>query len=222
LWGFNDTVEIGSLMLRAAYLNVQFESSSPRLTNLFLGFAGMTAMSQPAAAQEAIRLQQIYDTAEKQEVELFNVGLSYDANDWFVLSEVNKVKSEGVQVGSWGGYVSGGVRRGAFTPYLTISRAKNENRNETLVPLDGVPPMTPAWFMGMGINGFVTAVTTDIGQTTTALGMRWDFARNFALKAQYDHIDLDKQSIGRFLNVQPDFERGGTVGLFSLAVDYVF
>jgi hypothetical protein len=43
-----------------------------------------------------------------------------------------------------------------------------------------------------------------------------------ALKAQYDHVDLDEKSAGRFGNVQPAFQRGGSVNLFSLALDFVF
>lgn len=234
LWGVNDTLEIGSLVLRAAYLKVEFESDSTDLTNLFQGFAGMAlALGQTQAAAEALRLQSIYDVAEKQEVELFNVGASYDAGAWFVMGEANRVTSEGVQTGSNGGYLSGGLRRGAFTPYATLSRARSKDRNESLVPLNGfvplfgaAPPTGPmaqaAFGMGMGINSFVGAVTAISGQTTSSLGLRWDAANNIAVKLQLDHVDLDEGSVGRFLNVQPAFEPGGTVNVYSVAVDFVF
>jgi hypothetical protein len=54
------------------------------------------------------------------------------------------------------------------------------------------------------------------------LGVRWDFAKNTALKLQYDHIDLGDNSAGRLANVQPGFTRGSNVNLFSAALDFVF
>lgn len=234
LWGLNDTVEIGQLVLRAAYLNVEFQSNNHDLSGLFFGFAGLAnALGQTQAAAEALRLQAVYDVAEKQEVELFNIGASYDAGDWFVMGEANRVSSDGVQTGSNGGYISGGVRRGAFTPYATLSRARSKDRNESLVPVNGfaplfgaAPPTGPmaqaAFGMGMGVNGFVGAVTAISGQTTSSLGLRWDVANNIAVKFQVDHVDLDEGSVGRFLNVQPAFEPGGNVNVYSVAVDFVF
>ena len=59
-------------------------------------------------------------------------------------------------------------------------------------------------------------------QNTASLGVRWDFAKNAALKVQYDHVELGASSHGTFGNVQPDFQRGGTVRLISAAVDFVF
>jgi hypothetical protein len=47
-------------------------------------------------------------------------------------------------------------------------------------------------------------------------------ARNVAAKLQYDRINLDSWSSGRLANVQPNFRPGGTVNVFSIAVDFVF
>ena len=46
--------------------------------------------------------------------------------------------------------------------------------------------------------------------------------RNAALKLQYDRLNLDAGSSGRLGNVHPAFQPGGTVNVFSVAVDFVF
>lgn len=55
-----------------------------------------------------------------------------------------------------------------------------------------------------------------------ALGARWDFTRNAALKVQYDRVELDDGSPGVLTNLQPGFEPGGQVNLFSVTLDFVF
>ncbi len=255
LYGFNDTFEVGSMAVRVGYLNVQFQSTSNELTDMFYGFANsvgaIPAPAAQAAAAAALRLQGIYDVGEKQDVDLINVGVSYDKGSWFVLSEVNRVMADGVQMGGWNGYASVGMRKGAFTPYATLSRARSDSRNERLIDTDalmaqlggggaggppaGGPPPGGAPGAAPGaapscdgpagafcINGLIQNFTAINGQTTAAVGLRWDVARNFSLKAQYDHVDLDSGSSGRLANIQPDFERGSKVNLFSLALDYVF
>jgi hypothetical protein len=54
------------------------------------------------------------------------------------------------------------------------------------------------------------------------VGVRWDFIRNAALKVQYQYLDLDDGSPGVLTNTQPGFEPGGSVNLFSAAIDFVF
>jgi hypothetical protein len=52
--------------------------------------------------------------------------------------------------------------------------------------------------------------------------MRWDFMKNFDLKMQLDRIDLGAGSAGTLINVQPGFQPGSTILLFSSVVDFVF
>lgn len=59
-------------------------------------------------------------------------------------------------------------------------------------------------------------------QKSLAVGARQDFARNKALKVQYDRLDPDAGSQGVMDNAQPGFEPGGSVNVFSVALDFVF
>jgi hypothetical protein len=59
-------------------------------------------------------------------------------------------------------------------------------------------------------------------QRTISVGSRWDVMRNIDLKLQYDRINLGAGSAGTLINVQPGFQRGGTVNLLTIAIDFVW
>ena len=59
-------------------------------------------------------------------------------------------------------------------------------------------------------------------QQTVSAGARWDFMANVALKLQYDHMNMGVGSAGVLGNVQPGFQTGGTVHLFSASMDFVW
>jgi hypothetical protein len=46
--------------------------------------------------------------------------------------------------------------------------------------------------------------------------------KNVDLKLQYDHTGLGAGSPGTLINLQPGFQRGGTVNLFSAAIDFLW
>ena len=221
-WGINDTYEIGSLSLRAAYLSIFMESPEGfgGIFDMFTGIADNTP-GGAASAAEARALFRKYDPSFERNNQVYTVGMNYDPGQWFVMSEIVRTKSEGMFGSSDGGYVSGGYRVGSFTPYATYARVKSDVRHEDGIALNSVPGqlVVPAAML----NGFLNAVVNgDSSQQTLSAGVRWDFAKNFAFKAQYDHIDLDKGSSGQLSMFQPGFVPGGNVNVFSVAVDFVF
>jgi hypothetical protein len=73
-----------------------------------------------------------------------------------------------------------------------------------------------------GLNAALNATLASIAdQRTMSVGARWDFMKNVAFKAQYDHTRIGAGSPGLLINIQPGFQSGGTVNLFSLAIDFV-
>jgi hypothetical protein len=135
--------------------------------------------------------------------------------------EILHQRSDGFLGINTAGYVSGGYRWNKLTPYATIARVDKKQSNEAGIPLSGLPPQLAG--LGGVINGiFNGLVNVDTSQQTLSLGVRWDFARKFALKGQYDHIDLDRGSVGLLANLQPGFVPGGSLNVISIAVDYVF
>lgn len=154
-----------------------------------------------------------YDVDNKR-FEMFNVGLRHDPGDWFVLGEWAQAESRTFIGDKRAWYLSGGYRHGAFTPYVIVARARV--LTDTSDPgLSGPGTDDP----NATLNEFLASGPQ---QKSIAVGTRWDFARGAALKVQYDYLDLDDGSAGVLVNEQPDFERGGTVSLFSIALDFVF
>ena len=57
-------------------------------------------------------------------------------------------------------------------------------------------------------------------QHTFTLGTRWDFYHNLALKAQWDGIRGQPDSVRSYRDEQPDWS--GHMDVFSLTLDFVF
>lgn len=223
-WGVNDSFERGALMLRAAYMDIRFDTPGPGfqpLVNTFVMLAGASPAGQNAAPI-ARALGRRFDPSLGQEVRLYSLGASYDPGDWFVMGEVVREESDGIVGKDTAGYVSLGGRFGSWTPYATYARVKFDDRSgDYAVPLAGLPP--PAVALGATFNGIIRNFTdANASQQSIALGVRWDLRSSFALTAQFDHIALDDGSVGQLANFQPGFRPGGNLNLLSITLDYVF
>ena len=224
-FGFNDTLEVGALTLRGAYMDLRFETPGDGFGPLIDTFAGIAGslpggIGQNAAAQ-ALRLENTFDPARGQQLQLVDLGGTYDPGSWFVTAELFQQRSDGFLGKTTSGYVSGGYRWNSLTPYFTLAALDTKVRNDPGVPLAGLPPQLAGF--GSVINGIVAGlVNRNNSQTSVSLGLRWDFATKFALKGQYDYIDLDQGSTGLLSNLQPGFVPGGKLNVIGLAVDYVF
>jgi len=60
------------------------------------------------------------------------------------------------------------------------------------------------------------------GQRAASCGVRWDFAKNFDLKVQYDRVWTPAESVGLFMNEQPGFRLGSGTNVVTAALDFVF
>lgn len=198
-----NSLEWGDLRLFAAY-------SQSRLTiEEFSPFFDIYRLYGPRGEAIADR----YDVDDKR-FEVMSLGASFDRGDWFVMGEWTQTESRTFMADSRGWYVTGGYRVGAFTPYVTYAR----HRIHSSTSSPGLSqPGTEA--LDALLNSFLSHQPK---QTSLSLGARWDVALNLALKAQFDHIDLEPGSPGYLVNSQPGFEPGGSVNLFSLALDFVF
>lgn len=139
------------------------------------------------------------------DVEFVAIGTHYDPGQFFVAAEWANLKIKDMLFGrdtsAW--YVSGGYRFGNLTPYATVAEQK---------PKD-------APFFGYSTE-----------QRSYALGARWDFMSKFALKAEYQYVDLPKNSQG-LLDVptdpitflpSPDYKPGESFNLISVQINFVF
>jgi hypothetical protein len=205
------TVEAGPLTFRANYgeARLTVEAFDP----LFAGFRQFGPPGEAIAAAYELR---------DRRVKFVGFGASYDPGAWFATAEYAHFDTNSLLAERTAWYVSGGHRFGAFTPYATYARLKSSSPTSTpgLDPT-GLPPQLAG--AALALNAALNAQLAQIAeQGTFSVGVRWDFMRNAALKLQYDRVDLGSGSRGTFGHVQPGFEPGGRVGLFSAAVDFVF
>ena len=127
----------------------------------------------------------------------YSVAAAYDPGQWFVQAELARVTVAQITPGYINGYLTAGYRIAAFTPYVTYSQSHSLGHST--------------------ISGDMNK-----GQKEASIGVRWDFARNFDVKAQYDHLWLPQNSTGSLSNIQPDYKLGSGTDVFSVTLDFVF
>jgi opacity protein-like surface antigen len=210
LWLISDTIEYGAATAHITYQNVHL--TIPGLNRLFDAFRQF--------GPQGIALANEYDQDDKL-VSFIGVGAMYDPGRWFALGEWGHDDFHSVLGSSTAWYVSGGYRLAKVTPYLTYSKVSvNSNTSDPGLTLSTLPPflMGPATGLNEALNATLATIAE---QRTISVGARWDFVKNVALKVQYDHTRIGAGSIGTLTNIQPGFAPGGTVNLFSVAIDFV-
>lgn len=196
-WGVNDTVEVGSLTLRAAYTYLKEDLTVDALTPAFAVLPFI-----PGGAEK-------YDI-KNMSTHALALGAQYDPGDWFVMSEFVNYKGDAILSDSRSWYVAGGYRIGKFTPYLIHSQAKALIKEETGGP----------GFANDAINAVLYSVTPT--QKTTAVGVRYDVYKNTAIKLQYDAIKTGDRSNGRLKMAPGSSGSNLEANILTLGVDFVF
>lgn len=196
-WGINDSVEIGSLTLRAGY-------------NSFKLDLGISSVQPLLAAATRMGLTAIADKYKLNDMKLsaVSLGANYDPGNWFVMGEYVELKGAGFLSDSKSWYASGGYRFGSLTPYVSYASTKA-----------GIDAETGAGALNASFTSTLYAFNAT--QKTSAVGLRWDAMNNVALKFQYDHITTGDRSNGR-LKASTGFVQGKGVNVVTVAADFVF
>jgi len=208
---FIDTFEQGPLMLRASLGRADLEIPQfSAVRDSFNAFGPVGMQLADRFLPPTMRLKYV------------GLGATYDPGRWFVMGEWGRFDTNSLLGTKVAWYGSAGYRFGKLTPYVTYARASADSpTSDPGIPLAGLPPPVAAGaaMLNAAINAQLNLLPR---QRTVSIGARWDFAKNAALKVQYDHVDLDAGSTGTFGNIQPGFQPGGRVGIFSAVVDFVF
>lgn len=202
--GFNTTLEMDNgLSLRLGHVTGKLTVKSSSLSGL------VTLLRTTPFASVGNQI----DATDKKAT-FTGVGATWDEGDWLVNAEYTMRRTESYVPDTNGWYLTVGRRFGAWTPYVIGSQVRtvSSNVDNTIQPLNAQLTQLRA----------VVNATTDgqrLQQKTLALGVRWDFMRNFALKAQVDHVKATAETF--FTQAQPGFAPRN-VNVLSLAVDTVF
>ncbi len=200
----NLTYEIDAWTIRAGH-------SAGKLTWDLAAMAPVfNTLSSLGAPGQAIRSNYEIKDAKSS---FTGIGASYNPGQLIVTGEYVMRRSEKSfnDADAWTFLL--GYRIGAWTPFLSYGEAKTKNR----VNVSGVSnPVILTALQGM-------ADITVRDQNTTSIGVRWDFYKNLALKAQFDHIQPNSPGIsGMFRNRASDYPVRASGNAFALAIDFVF
>jgi len=143
------------------------------------------------------------------------LGLTWDQGEWVVNAEYTQRRIKTFLADTDGWYVLVGHRFGTLTPYVTVSQAKTVDTH-----VNNTIPTATAQLAALkaAVDGIVDGQRHS--QKTVALGARWDFARNFALKAQWESVRPEGR--GYFISPTTNWGTGKTVNVLSVALDTVF
>jgi len=209
--GIFDTIEYGAATLHLSYFQADLTIGPYRpLADGFRNFGS-----------EGNALADKYDTNNKP-FSFIGIGGMYDPGKWFVAGEWGIIDTNSVYGKRAAWYTSGGYRVDKFTPY--VSYARTSVRSQTSDPgltLSSYPANArpTAAALNYSLNSVLQGAPV---QETISVGVRWDLARNTALKIQYDHSNIINGSPGTLVNVQPGFVTGGTFNVVSITVDFLF
>ncbi len=142
-----------------------------------------------------------------------SAGISMDYNNFVAQGEYAKRKTDTRVIqdtSSW--YLMGGYRLGKFLPYVMHGDVKQDS----IRSFAGLPSSGPLAPLAAAANGAIEAGL----QSTSAIGLRWDFYKSAAFKVQIDHIS-PRNGTGYFVNPKPSLA-GQSVNVYAASVDFVF
>ncbi|MFN3305298.1 MAG: hypothetical protein ACK44A_16490 [Roseateles sp.] len=204
LYGVNATLETD------AGLTLRFGHASGKLT---VKSASLATLVATLRATPFASVGNELDSNEKK-ASFTGVGLTWEEGEWLVNAEYTRRRTATYIPDTDGWYLTVGRRFGSWTPYATVSQVRTVDSNVNNTVAAATPQLAQ---LKAVVDG--TVASQHLAQKTVALGTRWDFARNFAFKAQVERLRPTGDAF--FVHVQPGFA-SRSVNVFSIAVDTVF
>lgn len=193
----------GSWLWRLGYAQLRFEHELPPVADLRSVLLGP---GLPASARAVADALSTAGTVSR----FHSAGMSYDRGPLQLQLMASRTTHEaGIYQDTNAGYLIAAYRVNEFTPYVGRSWARSKARS---LPSSGVGEL----------DALVAAsqARTHTDQFTHFLGVRWDFRRDMALKAQVDLIRGAPSSVYPFQWVTPAYD--GRMNVYSLSLDFVF
>jgi hypothetical protein len=156
------------------------------------------------------------------------LGATYDDGEWIAQAEwAGRTTNSVVIAGVSGWNILGARRFGDFTPFVGYGSFSVDADKPTLAAGPFAPAALKAQLNYLN-QSFIG--TGDSSRDVMAIGVRWDFYKNLALKAQLERAKMKYPSIGTtngyysydtsMLGKSTGFD--GRVSMFTLNLDFVF
>lgn len=180
--------------IRASYANITFKNDLP--------IGDMLQAYSPDPATSAH-----YLGSRDRRSDYYSLGAVYDRGPLQLQLMLNRIEQGSNSFeSSEGGYVLAGYRVGEVKPYLGYSWIRSVQRNTS------------------GRQAIEAKIMVDahVDQSTRIVGLRWDFARNMALKAQWDAIRGEPSSIFPYRNDPASGLWSGRMDVYTVTFDFIF
>jgi hypothetical protein len=216
----NIVAEHGPFTARFGRVDAKISIDGSTSLNNLLG--GLRSFGTALRAPQLTNMANEIDANDKK-ASFTSVGLGMDWNNILVQTEFAKRKTDTYVNDTTSWYVMGGYRIGKVLPYVIQGKVKIDGFPANVVP--ATCPVASPTVCGQlaalraGANRLPYSGIGQGEQSTTSIGVRWDFYRSLALKAQIDRV---KPAIGSGLLLAPaaGFNKDVTVG--AVAIDFVF
>jgi len=240
--GLNTVTEYGALSVRLGYMkarhsvirkppyNSKADYSATEDTNAYRGNQncntsagyGSTACPYPNAVNQVYpeynQVASYYDRDDRP-FDIAGVGFVYD-DRLFMQGEFVYKRAASASPNAIGWYLTSGWRFGDLLPYVTYSQHREIARFDTLHAGADFPKAKDQ----------VIGSSSDNKQRTLSIGARYDFARNFAFKVQYDQVTPQRGSLngsgsGKGLGwtgSPSNFYQAKHVEVIAASIDFVF
>ncbi|MDM7862340.1 hypothetical protein QTP81_17160 [Alteromonas sp. ASW11-36] len=182
--------------------NLQFDS--------FNQFTAVLATIPTSLWPEIPQLLEQFDP-EGERANFASFGFKYDDLRWNIQAELGRYGADWLLFPSARfGYLSVGYYFDDLLPYVVLSGQSPEDE-ATCISAPTLPAGIPQE-LAFTINALAEIADASvtgplIDQTTLSAGVRWDFANDWVMKFQIDHIDIDYPGSGAFGNNNPALEK---------------
>lgn len=213
----NVVAERGPLSARIGY-----SQSNITVTNAPDVNALTAALRGASVAYGLPQLNQLADALaiSGKKASFVSLGMGLDLERVLVQAEAGRRKTGSLVPDSTSWYAMAAYRLGKFVPYVSYASLKSHIAVANSVPPGcpaGVSAATCTQALAVAVNA---ALASGSGaQSTISAGMRWNFARSAAFKAQVDRVRPELGS-GLLLNAAPGFHGGVTA--YAAGVDFIF
>lgn len=216
----NATYETGAWRFRVGHARMTVENAGDELAGLIGGLNQIAAIGVPGVSAESAGLAHAISFGGAR-AHYDSLGAAYDDGSWVGQGEISSARlNRRASAMGDAAYVTLGRRIGAFTPYAEASTFRPTGDAAAPV-IDWMPILGPQASM-LQAGALLAINATRVDQSGHAVGLRWDFHRQAALKLQWDRIDIGRLGYGNFSVPFGHPQRGQSVSLWSAGINWVF
>lgn len=170
-----------------------------------------------AGALEAVGMGQVVRDlrGDRGYVRFDSLGFQHDNGSLMVAGEYVQRRANRYITSNHAWFVSAAYRFGNVSPYLTIARQTADDPiTEARVPVPAVDDLVQLF-----------QASRSAAQHSTTLGMRWDWSRSAAFKAELSRIKVAPDAWGSLFpadELNPLSPLGQRIHMLSLSMDFVF